>query len=475
MSLVLDERYQTEIYEAVRKGIREKGKACIIMPPGTGKTIEALKLIEDNPDKNVIYLTPSPKINSYIRKQIRVIYDEEVAKKILSRITFKTYHGLMKEYKTHPIDLKNKAKIIIEDELHRTGAPEWEKAVDYLEEKNADAIILGMTATPVRTDGRNMAEERFQGIDYEFKLTEAIARGVLKKFPIYVCARYIFEEDIARLEKRIGSIDDETKRKEYEQKWETAKRKITEAGIGVSDILNKYMQEKNGKWLVFCNPGEDIEKLQEEAIKKGWFAKVNPNYQLLNVESYQSERENVEALRKFEKPKGADLRIMYSKNMLNEGIHDNEITGELMLRPTKSYILFLQQLGRILSKGRFDTPIVLDLVGNIQYFEQFRHEIIELINQHKGDSHYLPSAKEIERFQIIEETMDFVQAFEEVERNLEEYLNKSSISTLLDMLEIMQAQGIDLANMPLSRRERKWAEVFKIKRDKWNSTTSGKI
>jgi len=147
MGVQLDERYQVEIYEAIKQATAQRNRAAIIMPPGTGKTVEALKLIEDNPDKSVTYLSPSPKINAYIRKQIRNIYGKE-ADKILSRITFKTYNGLMREYKTHPVDIReNGTDIIIEDEAHRAGAKEWGKAVEYLEQVNPNATRLAMTAT----------------------------------------------------------------------------------------------------------------------------------------------------------------------------------------------------------------------------------------------------------------------------------------------------------------------------------------
>ena len=311
MGLQLDERYQVEIYEAIKQATAQRNRAAIIMPPGTGKTIEALKLIEDNPDKSVMYLSPSPKINAYIRKQIRSIYGKE-ADKILSRITFKTYNGLMREYKTHPVDMKeNGTDIIIEDEAHRAGAKEWGKAVEYLEQVNPNATRLAMTATPIRSDGRNMLEEKCGEIDYHFKLTDAIARGVLT-LPKWVCARYIFAEDIQRIEEKIARISDEKERKKQEEKLAKAKRSLAKAE-GVDEILARNMEDINGKWLVFCNVGDDIEALQAEAIEKGWYSRVNPNYQLLNVEAINPDIENAYALRQFSKPKADDLRVMYSK------------------------------------------------------------------------------------------------------------------------------------------------------------------
>lgn len=306
-----------------------------------------------------------------------------------------------------------------------------------------------MTATPLRSDGQNMIEKRFGEVAYELKLSEAVARGILT-LPTYISSKYIFEEDIQSLQEKIDSIDDESKKKEFQEKLDKAKKSIENAG-GIKDILSRHM--KNGKWLVFCNPGDNIEKLQTQAKQEGWFNEINENQTFLTVESSRPDSENDMALRTFERKGGEDLRILYSKNMLNEGIHDEEITGEIMLRPTKSYILFTQQLGRILSKNRPEEPIVLDLVGNIKYFKEFRLEIQEIIRQGiaRGDTRY--SEKTLEQFRILEEQEDFIKAFEEIETSIEEYMSKTSIQQTLDILETLKKEGIDVTKIQQFIRE----------------------
>jgi len=445
MGLELDSRYQVEAYDEIQSSIKEIGKAGVVLPTGTGKTYLALKLIEDNLDKNqIIYISPSPTINVQVRKKIREIYPKEEAERILSKVKFVTYSGLDKRFKHDKFDMQEyNADIIILDEVHRSGAEDWGKAVDYLLETNNSAQVLGMTATPLRSDGQNMIEKRFGDVAYELKLSEAVARGILT-LPTYISSRYIFEEDIQSLQEKIDNIDDESKKKEFQEKLDKAKKAVENAS-GVKEILKKHM--KDGKWLVFCNPGDDIEKLQKQARQEGWFDEINKNQTFLTVESRRTDYENDIALRTFERKGGEDLRILYSKNMLNEGIHDEEITGEIMLRPTKSYILFTQQLGRILSKDRPETPIVLDLVGNIKYFKEFRLEIQEIIRQgiKRGDTRY--NEKILEQFKILEEQEDFIQAFEEIEASIEEYMSKSSIEETLDILEILKEHGLDITKI----------------------------
>lgn len=438
MGVELDNRYQTQAYEAIKK----TRKAGVVLPTGTGKTYLALKLIEDNIDKEqILYISPSPTINVQVRKKIKEIYSKEEAEAILSKVKFVTYSGLDKRFKHDKFDMKEfNSDVIILDEVHRSGAEDWGKAVDYLLETNDKAQILGMTATPLRSDGQNMIEKRFGDVTYELKLSEAVAIGILT-LPTYISSRYIFKEDIQNIQEKINNMEDVNKKKEFQEKIDNAKKSIENAS-GMKEILGKHM--KNGRWLVFCNPGDDIEKLQKQAQTEEWFEGINKNQTFLIVESTRPDIENEMALRKFERKGGEDLRILYSKNMLNEGIHNEEITGEIMLRPTKSYILFTQQLGRILSKERPETPIVLDLVGNIKYFKEFRLEIKNIIRKgiERGDTRY--NEKTLEQFRVLEEQEDFIQAFEEIEKSIETYINRTSIEETLEILEIIKKEGVDL-------------------------------
>ena len=434
MGVKLDPRYQEEGYREVKRTLKETKRAGIILPPGTGKSYIALKWIEDSVEGNgqILYVSPSPTINARIRKIIRQNYDKEIAQRILSKVKFTTYHALHRRYKNNKQDMReyNSSKIIL-DEVHRSGAPEWGEAVDYLLETNKEAEILGMTATPLRNDGQDMIEKRCGKPAYTLEISEAVARGILK-LPIYISARHIFKEDIESLEEKIELIEDEKQKKDLEERLRKVKKQIENAK-GLKEIYEKHLEE-NGKYLMFCNPGDNIEQLQEQAKQEGIFEGVNPKQTYLRAESSRPERENIAALNLFERRGNDGLKLLYSKNMLIEGIHDEEITGEIMQRPTKSYRLFVQTLGRVLSRDRKTTPVVLDLVGNIKYFKEFRLEIQNIIKEgiKRGNRIYDP--KVLENFKIIEKQENFIEAFEEVEERLNEYLGKGK--SLKNALEI---------------------------------------
>ena len=196
MGIKLDSRYQEEAYKIVTEELNKNKKAGIIMPTGVGKSFVALKYVEDNLEKQnqFLYVSPSPKINAQIRKTIRKNYDKETTKRMLSKIKFATYHGLHRRYRDNIEEMKEyNSETIILDEVHRSGALEWSKAVDYLIENNQKSNILGMTATPLRNDGQNMIEKRCGGVAYELKLSEAVAKGILK-LPEYYSCKYVSEE-----------------------------------------------------------------------------------------------------------------------------------------------------------------------------------------------------------------------------------------------------------------------------------------
>jgi len=156
MGIELDARYQEEAYSQVKSDFQNGNRSCVVFPTGCGKSYIALKLIEDNPDEEILYVSSSVVINEQIKQTIKQVYGDE-AEKIFPRLKFTTYNALSKMSQEEFEKLKPK-KIIL-DELHRAGATVWGERVKELLENNPDAKVLGLTATPIRSDGRNMAEE----------------------------------------------------------------------------------------------------------------------------------------------------------------------------------------------------------------------------------------------------------------------------------------------------------------------------
>ena len=145
------------------------------------------------------------------------------------------------------------------------------------------------------------------------------------------------------------------------------------------------MTNKNGKYMVFCRNIEDMEKRIAEAQEL--FSKVNSKIKVYKVSSSPDDvKNNEKMLEKFENDSDeSSLKIMFSINMLSEGYHSLDIDGVVMMRPTQSPNVYLQQMGRALTVGNSDKkrPVIIDLVDNfesIKIIEDFN----EKMKKYKG-------------------------------------------------------------------------------------------
>ena len=167
--------------------------------------------MEDNKEKKAIYLAPS---NSILHNVKRNIFESEMDMSDFPNLERITYQKLMK-LSDEEIE-KLGADIVILDEFHHCGAPEWGGGVDRLLGKNPNAQVLGLSATPIRyfDYSRDMAEELFgDNIASEMSLEEAINSGILQKAR-YVSALYEFDDELGRMQKDIDKIRDPEKKKQ---------------------------------------------------------------------------------------------------------------------------------------------------------------------------------------------------------------------------------------------------------------------
>lgn len=352
--------HNKEAYENVRAMLEKRNCAAVIQPTGTGKSYIALKLIE-NTEGNVIYVAPSTLIIRQVKETIEEerkngdISNEEYEK--YKRVKYITYSKLMKD----ALENEHFDQIIL-DEFHRCGAPEWGKGVQRLLAQNKSSKVLGLTATPLRAvDGKDMAKELFDGnVASEMTLEEAIARGIIKA-PVYVNAIYSFKNILAELEGKVNEVEDKKIREELRRKLRRAKELVGETE-GFQDIINKYASKQDAKYIVFCRSIKEMHKKMVEVGEA--FSKVGQVH-LYEISSKKRERLNERALELFRSSKKG-INLLFTVDKLNEGIHINGIDGVMMLRQTASPIVYMQQLGRALSAGNEGTPLVLDLVNNIE-------------------------------------------------------------------------------------------------------------
>lgn len=167
------------------------------------------------------------------------------------------------------------------------------------------------------------------------------------------------------MSRNIEGIMNEEKKREAEKLFDILKDKLDENTQNLPELLAEYMQNKNGKYIVFCKNIEDMKEKIEQANKM--FGDVNKNIKIYDVSSERTLKQNEKTLNEFEKDENEDsLKLLYSVNMINEGYHVEGINGVIMMRPTYSPNVFIQQLGRALTtkKEGGEPPVIIDLVNN---------------------------------------------------------------------------------------------------------------
>ena len=403
-------KHNEKAYQKIKDMLKETDRAAVVHPTGTGKTYIALKWIEETSGKT-IYVAPSNHILSQVKEDVEKakesgeISDEQY--KRYKEVKYVTYTSLMELSK-----MESGYDNIIIDEFHRCGAPEWSKGVDRIIKQSPNAKILGMTATPIRAvDNKDMADAIFKGnVASEMTLEEAVAEGIIEA-PIYINGIYSLQEEIKKAESNIEKISNEETKKELRKDIEEAKRHLEQAE-GLDDIFAKYAgDKKEGKYIVFCNDINDMHKKMQESNK--WFEKVGET-RIYEVSYRKSDKLNEDTIKRF-KEEGEKINLLFSVDKLNEGVHVDGIDGVIMLRKTGSPIVYTQQLGRALSVGNEGTPIVFDLVNNIdssEYIYEFM-ERVQKIRQERG-----LDEKDIGNFKIFDIQRDVKEILEKITEKL---------------------------------------------------------
>lgn len=386
--------------------LEDTKKAAIVHPTGTGKSFIAFKLCEDHPDKTICWLSPSEYIFS---TQLENLYQATNGYKP-NNIVFFTYAKLMGMSKEeiqaiHP-------DYIVLDEYHRAGATYWQKGVEQLLFTYSDIPVLGLSATNIRylDSKRDMAQELFDGnIASQMSLGEAIVRGILNP-PKYVLSMYYYQNTLEKYERRVKKTKSKVARDNAEKCLEELRRTLEKAE-GLDVIFKKHMADPHGKYIVFCSNKEHMDQMMKH---KEWFSKVDKEPHMYSV--YSSDPGADKAFKDFKEDNDNNhLRLLYCIDALNEGIHVDDISGVILLRPTVSPIVYKQQIGRALSASKKTNAVIFDIVLNIENIysiDSIKEEMQVATSYYRS----LGEADQIinEKFKIIDEVRNCRELFEKL-------------------------------------------------------------
>ena len=439
--------YQVSALQNVDERLETKDFVSVILPTGAGKSFVALAEINQRKDQDVLYLAPSKEILNQIERYIiKHIYtknlsdeiikdveekeltddltipEKELIKEVFPNLRLETYQKLISQGQKEVID--KKYDLVIMDELHRSGAKEWQRKVEklierQLKDQSKTTKFLGITATPQRDDNNKdmsdywanyfgYTEEEIVKHDHlasNMDLEEGIKLGYVVN-PKVVTSKYLSLKQngiLENIKEKVENEKDQNTKNSYERIYQHMRRKVMNAE-NVEQLLGNNIK-KGGKYIVFCPVvTESGEELEDE---KGYAEKTNKNkltgekalkkhqqdikemlkkYYNVNEEEInkmisfnlmlgsQSDSKNNKEKFNFEKNDPSKIKFMTVMNILNEGVHMDNIDGIIWLRPLdkESKILFLQQFGRIIhgvepnkKLSDEDIPIAIDLVDNI--------------------------------------------------------------------------------------------------------------
>ncbi len=306
---------------------------------------------------------------------------------------------------------------IILDEFHRCGAQEWGRGVATLLNMYVDVPLLGLSATNIRylDNQRDMADELLgSNIAAEMTLGEAIVRGILAA-PKYVLSVFSYQQQLEKYKKRIVSTKSKAVRDEAERYLDALRRALEKAD-GLDTVFAKHMTERTGKYIVFC---ANLEHMREMTDKAGeWFVKIDTKPHIYTV--YSDDPAASKSFRDFKADNNKDhLKLLYCIDALNEGIHVDDVSGVILLRPTVSPIIYKQQIGRALAAGKKDNPVIFDIVLNIENLYSIgavEEEMQIAMTYYRS----LGKSEEIvnEHFQIVDEVRNCREIFDKLNDTL---------------------------------------------------------
>lgn len=341
-------KMQVEFVNNLRK-IRNAGeeRALLISATGTGKTYaSAFALRSEKPEK-ALFVVHREQIAKQAIKSYKKVFGKTKRFGLISG-TSKEYDAdyvfstmqMMAKPEVRERFARDEFDIIIIDEVHRAGADSYNRIMDYYLPK----FWLGMTASPDRTDGFDIYGLFNHNIAYEIRLKQALEENFLCPFHYFGITDLEIDGEI---------FDDNTGIRNFS-------RLVCEARVDYIIEKANYFGYSGDrvKGLIFCSRKEEARELSSKFNTRGYHTEF-----LCGEDSQDRREECIERLTNDDREDKLDY--IFTVDIFNEGVDIPEINQVVMLRPTESPIVFVQQLGRGLRKAENkEYVVILDFIGN---------------------------------------------------------------------------------------------------------------
>lgn len=340
------------LLELRRKGLE---KALLISATGTGKTYASAFAMRELGFRRVLFLVHRNQIAKQAKASFERVFGSGIKTGLVSGdkhdydadFVFATVQTLSKQENLERFS-RDYFDACIYDEAHHTSAGSYKKVMDYF----TPEFILGMTATPDKRDdnieGRNIYEIFDHNIAYEIRLQQAMEEDLLCPF------HYFGITDLAVISDEGNSKEEQLENFRY----------LT------SDERVKYVMEQAAyfghcgervKGLIFCSRIDEARELSRKFNEHGLRTVA-----LSGADNDDVREDAIERLTMDIQSEEDDyLDYIITVDIFSEGTDIVEVNQVIMLRPTQSPIVFIQQLGRGLRKASGkEYVVILDFIGN---------------------------------------------------------------------------------------------------------------
>ena len=319
--------YQQELINNVRKSyLKGHRSPCVVLGCGGGKTVLFAYMAKNSQDKgNTVWFLVH-------RKEL---LDQTIATFDKFNIERKTIHIAMVNTVSRNLNKYPKPDFIIFDECHFSMAVTWRKIIDAF----PNAKLAGLTATPTRLDGKPLGEIYDDLVEGE-SIKSLIDKGYLAPYKYYAP----IVTDLSSLKKVRGEYDP----------TKAAELLSTKAVFG--DVIKHYKEYADGKQTIcYCATINHSELMAQEFREHG----INA----VHFDGNTPKKERDRIIQNFREGK---ITILCNVDLISVGFDCPDVDCCILLRPTDSTALYIQQACRALRFREGKTAIILDHVNNYE-------------------------------------------------------------------------------------------------------------
>ena len=281
---------------------------------------------------------------------------------------------------------------------------------NYSSERGTNGCVIKKA---VLGEGFDFKKEKFGSKSELIQGSRMGEEGIPQSGEAHAGESHLGEDHVEELHPREAHVEELHLGEDHVEELHPREAHAGESHLGEAEA---HLEESHlGKYIVFCANFDHLNEMKGLATE--WFCGVDPEPHIYTA--YAEDPKTGQEFEAFKADESAHLKLLYCIDMLNEGIHVEGVDGVILLRPTVSPTIYKQQVGRALAAGGKKTPIIFDIVMNIENLcsigaveEEWKEAVYTLRGNGREDKTFTG------HFQIIDEVKDCRRLFAQLNETL---------------------------------------------------------